>query len=59
MCTFLNVPLFGFKRTYQIYAQHSLMLPYPLMTICPYSEQVEDIEHLTQIVGDHLNAKMN
>ena len=43
MRTFPNVPLFGFKRTYQMVAHYSFVLSYALMTMCPYPEQVEDI----------------
>ena len=43
--TFLKVPLLGINHTYQMVAHHSCVVQYPLMTICPYCEQVEDIEH--------------
>ena len=42
MRTFLNVPLLHINRTYQMFAHHSFVLPYPLMIMCSYSEQVED-----------------
>ena len=59
MHTFLNVPLLGMNRTYQMFAHHSCVLPFPLMTMCPYSEQVEDIEHYSARVGVDIDAKMN
>ena len=41
MRTFLNVPLLDINRTYQMFAHHSYVLLYPLMTMYSYSEQVE------------------
>ena len=34
MRTFLNVPLLGINRTFQMVAHHSCVVPYPLMIIC-------------------------
>ena len=59
MRTFLNVLLLGINRTYQMVAHHSCVVPYPLMTICPYCEQIGDIEHQCANDGDDLDAKMN
>ena len=56
MRTFLNVPLLDINRTYQMFAHHSFVLPYPLMTICSYSEEVE---HYSASVAYDLDAKMN
>ena len=38
-------------------AHHSCVLA--LMTMCPYSKQVQDIQHYGASVGDDLDAKMN
>ena len=35
------------------------LLAFPLMTMCPYSKQVQDIQHYGASVGDDLDAKMN
>ena len=56
---FSNVPLLGINRTYKMFAHHSCVLDIPLMTICPYSEQVQYIENYGASVGDDLDAKMN
>ena len=40
-------------------AQHICVLEYALMTKCPYSKQVQDIEHYGASVGDDFDAKMN
>ena len=42
MHTFLNLPLLDINCTYQMFAHHIFVLPYPLMTMCSISEQVED-----------------
>ena len=54
MCAFLNVPLLDINRTYQMFAHHSCVLPFPLMTMFSYSEQVEDIEQYSASIGDDL-----
>ena len=56
---FLNVPLLGNNRTYQIFAHHSCVLPLLLMTMCPYPERVQYIENYGASVGDYLDAKVN
>ena len=38
MRTFLNVQLLGMNHTYQMFAHHSCELPFPLMSMCPYSK---------------------
>ena len=32
---------------------------FPLKTMCPYSEQVHDIEHYSASIGDDIDAKIN
>ena len=59
MRTFLNVPLLGINCTCQMSAHYSSVLAYTLMTMCPYSKQVQDIELYGASVGDDLDAKMN
>ena len=59
MSTFLNFPLLGINRTYQMFAHHSFVLPYPLMTICSYPEEVEDTEHYSASIAYDLDVKMN
>ena len=59
MLTFLNVPLLEINRTYQMFTQHSFVLPIQLMTKCSYSEEVEDTEHYSASIGYDLDAKMN
>ena len=54
MRTFLNVPLLGINCTYQMSAHHSCVLAHTLMTMCPYSKQVQDIEQYGASVGDDL-----
>ena len=55
----LNVPLLGINRTYKMFARYSCVQPFPLMTMCPSSEQVLDIEHDGASIGDDFDAKMN
>ena len=59
MLSFLNVPLLDINRNYQMFAQHSFVLPIPLMTKCSYSEEVEDTEHYSASIGYDIHAKMN
>ena len=40
-------------------AQHSCVLEYASMTKCPYSKQVQGIEHYGASIGDDFYAKMN
>ena len=40
-------------------AHHSCVLAYPLMTMCSYSKQVQDIEYYGASVGDDWDPKMN
>ena len=42
MRTFLNLALLDINRIYQMFAHHSFVLPFPLNTMCSYSEQGED-----------------
>ena len=48
---FFNVPLLHINRTYQMFAHISCVLPYPLMTMFSYSEEVEDTEHYSAGIG--------
>ena len=59
MRIFLNVPLLGINRTNQMFPYYSCMLAYSLVTMCPYSKHVQDIEQFGASVGDDLDAKMN
>ena len=56
MRTFLNVPLLDINRTYQMFAHHSCVLPYYVIT---YSDQVEDVEHNNASIEGEFDAKMN
>ena len=38
-------------------AHHSCVIPFTKITMFPYSEQVQDIEHYGASVGDDLDAK--
>ena len=49
MLTFLNVSILDINSTYQMFAHRS---PFTKITMFPYSEQVQDIEHYGAIVGD-------
>ena len=50
MRSFLNVPLLDINRTYQMFAHHSFVLLYPLMTMYSYSEQVEDAVQVLETI---------
>ena len=57
MRTFLNVPILDINCTYEMFAHRSCVIPYTKITMFPYSEQVQDIEHYGASVGDDLDAK--
>ena len=50
MRTFLNVPLLDMNRTYQMFAHHNFVLPYPLMTMCSCCEQVADTVQVLETI---------
>ena len=56
MLSFLIVPLLDINRNYQMFTQHSFVLPIPLMTKCSYSEEVEDTEHYSAGIGYDIDA---
>ena len=41
MRTFLNLPLLDINRNYEMFAHHSFVLPYPLITMCIEKEKTE------------------
>ena len=53
MRTFLNNYLLDINRTYQMFAHRSCVI----LSMFPYSEQVQDIGHYDASVGDDLDAK--
>ena len=53
MRTFTNVPILHINCTYQMFLHRSCVK----ITMFPYSEQVQDIEHYGASVGDDLDAK--
>ena len=57
MCNFLNVLILDINCTYQMFAHRSCVIPFTKITMFPYSEQVQDIEHYDASVGDDLDAK--
>ena len=57
MLTFLNVPILDINSTYQMFAHRSCVIPFTKITMFPYSEQVQDIQHYGTSVGDDLDAK--
>ena len=57
MLTFLNVPTPEINCTCRMFAHHSCVIPFTKITMFPYSEQVQDIEHYGASVGDDLDAK--
>ena len=48
----LNVSILDINSTYQMFAHRSCVIPFTKITMFPYSEQVQDIEHYGAIVGD-------
>ena len=52
MLTFLNVPTPEINCTCRMFAHHSCVIPFTKITMFPYSEQVQDIEHYGASVGD-------
>ena len=57
MLTFLNVPIPDVNCTCRMFVHRSYVLPFTKITMFPYSEQVQDIEHYCASVGDALDAK--
>ena len=57
MRNFLNVPILDINCTYQIFAHRSCVIPFTKITMFPYSELVQDIEHYDASAGDDLDAK--
>ena len=53
----LNVPILDTNRSYQIFSHHSFVLPYPLTTMCSYSEQVE--ETVQVLVAKRTNSNLS
>ena len=56
MLTILNVPKLDINSTYQMFAHRSCVIPFTKITMFPYFEQVQDIEHYGASVGDDLDA---
>ena len=46
----LNLPLLNINRNYEMFAHYSFVLPYPLTTMCSYSEQVEDTVQVLETI---------
>ena len=57
MRTFTNVPILDINCTYEIFEHRSSVIPFTKITMFPYSEQVQDIEHNGACDGDDLDAK--
>ena len=57
MRTFQNVPILDINCTYQMFAHRSCVIPFTKITMFPYPEQVQDIEHYDASTGDNLDAK--
>ena len=57
MRTFTNVLILHINCTYQMFLHRSCVIPFTKITMFPYSEQVQDIEHYGASVGDDLDAK--
>ena len=57
MRTFTNVPILDINCNYEIFAHRNCVIPFAKITMFPYSEQVQDIEHCGASVGDDLDAK--
>ena len=57
MRIFINVPILDINCTYQMFAHHSCVILITKITMFPYSEQVQDMEHYGTSVGDDLVAK--
>ena len=57
MRNFTNVPILDINCTYEIFAHCSCVIPFTKITMFPFSEQVQDIEHYGASVGDDLDAK--
>ena len=52
MGTFLNISLLDINRTYQMFAHRSCVIAFTKITMFPYPEQVQDIEHYDASAGD-------
>ena len=57
MRTFLIISLLYINRAYKMFTHRSSVIPYTKITMLPYPEQVEDIEHYNASGGDDLDAK--
>ena len=57
MLTFLNVRILDINYNCRMFEHHSCVIPFTKITMFPYSEQVQDIEHYGASVGDDLDAK--
>ena len=57
MRTFLNVPILNINCTYQMFAHRSCVIPFTKITMFPYPEQVQDIEHYDTSAGEDVDAK--
>ena len=45
------------STVFKMFAHRSCVIPFTKITMFPYSEQVQDIEHYNASVGDDLDAK--
>ena len=45
MRTFLNVPILDINCTCRMFAHRSFVVPFKKITMFPFSEQVQDIQH--------------
>ena len=57
MRTFLNVPKLDINCTCRMFAHRSFVILFTKITMFPYSEQVQDIQHYGARVGDDFVAK--
>ena len=57
MRTFLNISLLDINRTYQMFAHRSCVIAFTKITMFPYPEQVQDIQHYNTSGGDDVDAK--
>ena len=54
---FQNIPIPDINCTCRMFAHRTCVIPFTKITMFPYSEQVQDIEHYGASVGDDLDAK--
>ena len=52
MRTFLNISLLDINRAYQMFAHRSCVIAFTKITMFPYPEHVQDIEHYNASAGD-------